>query len=78
MQGVILARQEINYKSNRNVFTFHKDNQDCFQCIITKGNVYFKGLTGQNLPVEVMINVVDFMVCLSKENTANREVLKND
>ena len=33
--NIMVSRQEINFKSKRDVFTYSKDNQDSFQIIIT-------------------------------------------
>ena len=74
LQGITLARQEINYKTNRNVFTFHKDNQDCFQVVNTKNDVYFKKDTNHNLSLETMKIIIEFMEYLLKDITTDKKV----
>lgn len=74
-QGITLARQEINYKTNRNVFTFHKDNQDCFQVVIIKNDVYFKENTNHNLSLETMKIIVEFMEYLLNDITTDKKAI---
>lgn len=69
--NIMVSRQEINFKSKRDVFTYLKDNQDSFQIIITTNGVYFKEVSGQNLSVEVMEIIVELMKLLKEEEKQN-------
>ena len=69
--NIEISRQEINWKSKRDVFTYQKDNQDCFQIIITSKDVYFKQISGHNLSVEVVEIIIKLMKFLNVEEREN-------
>lgn len=72
-QGISLSRQEINWKTRREVFTYHKNNQDCFQISITNNDVYFKEITTHNLSVEVLKIVIELMKIYKENSVINKE-----